>query len=761
MTAQAFAGIDIRAASGGLLFRAFLQDSVGAILATGTTTLRLYELQTDGSLKSYDFTGDTFKTTALTAPTLALTHRTGNNTTYSTGIWSVALTTLTGFTAGSIYFAEINNAGASPPDQVREFQYGSGVLADVQQWLGATPLALSDQKVQAAASVDLGAAAPANWIDAASVQADAVTKIQAGLATPTNITAAAGITLADDAITAAKFDESTAFPLKSADSGATYVARAPSGTETLDTLAADIAAVSTAVVSGVASTLKAVASVETTGVLISGTFASTELSNGTYMTIGPAAVAVAEVGTAGTPFGLNETLRFTAASGQFVNSITIRGFFNAAVSRFVNVYAYNCTVTPRVWDQLSDSATRMNHLTAIPVNPYGYGISSSHQKATEAVVTTFAGSAFSAAGTTVTANVTGHGFVTGDIVTISGITTLTNANGVKMVTRVTDDQFTYLIATQTATGGGTATMSTDPIGTVRVGFKSSSITINDRLNIDQCLVNVGVAGPSAADIAAAVYTKMLPLKIEGIWIDTVNGVDANDGYTNATPVLTIAQAYLRCAAANVKRIYFNAGSNVVPVVLTQSAAGWRFIGPGKIDLGSQNIADAIFDGCYSVYGISTGDDATFLGGGLGSGGITLDHHYLKGVMLKGAITLIANADPIILQNCIDATGAGADFELIFVANATAVVRNFQGAVTLKGMAATNSVVIDGACRVTIDASCTGGSITLRGFADAPAGAAAFVAAGGTIIQTARYATDQIMAEGATLTKLATMVEATP
>jgi len=75
------------------------------------------------------------------------------------------------------------------------------------------------------------------------------------------------------------------------------------------------------------------------------------------------------------------------------------------------------------------------------------------------------------------------------------------------------------------------------------------------------------------------------------------------------------------------------------------------------------------------------------------------------------------------------------------------VRNFQGALTLKSMASTNSIVIDGACRVTIDASSTAGSITLRGFADLPAGATGDTfGLTGTITQTARYATDQINAQ---------------
>lgn len=118
-------GIDVRATSSELLLRAFLQDSAGAIVTTGPTSLYLYELQmSDGSLKSYDFNDNTFKATALTTETASMTHRTGNNSTTNTGIWTYRLDTLPGFTAGNIYLARVKNAGASPTDQVREFQYG-------------------------------------------------------------------------------------------------------------------------------------------------------------------------------------------------------------------------------------------------------------------------------------------------------------------------------------------------------------------------------------------------------------------------------------------------------------------------------------------------------------------------------------------------------------------------------------------------------------------------------------------------------------
>jgi len=51
------------------------------------------------------------------------------------------------------------------------------------------------------------------------------------------------VTLADDAITSAKFDESTAYPVKSADTGATAIARVGADSDTLETLSDEIAAV--------------------------------------------------------------------------------------------------------------------------------------------------------------------------------------------------------------------------------------------------------------------------------------------------------------------------------------------------------------------------------------------------------------------------------------------------------------------------------------------------------------------------------------
>ena len=125
MGATGHKGIDIRQTANRLIVRASLKDSTGAKVTSGSASLYLYELQDDGTLKSYDFNDDTFKTGTLTTETASLTHRAGNNGATITGLWTYVLSTVSGFTAGAIYFAVVSHSSASPPQQEREFQFGS------------------------------------------------------------------------------------------------------------------------------------------------------------------------------------------------------------------------------------------------------------------------------------------------------------------------------------------------------------------------------------------------------------------------------------------------------------------------------------------------------------------------------------------------------------------------------------------------------------------------------------------------------------
>lgn len=152
-------GIDLLQTANRLIFDAFLQDSAGNLVTSGTTSLYIYEVQDDGTLKSYDFSSNTFKTTALTTETASMTHRTGNNSTTNTGLWTYALSTLSGFTVGAKYYARIVNSGASPvTGEMRAFQFG-GAEGDMVVTAGALDANVTALNGVAAAAVKLAVAA--------------------------------------------------------------------------------------------------------------------------------------------------------------------------------------------------------------------------------------------------------------------------------------------------------------------------------------------------------------------------------------------------------------------------------------------------------------------------------------------------------------------------------------------------------------------------------------------------------------------------
>ena len=107
----------------------------------------------------------------------------------------------------------------------------------------------------------------------------------------------------------------------------------------------------TKVVTGVPDNLTAISGSLTTGSNISGNYASTYLSNGTYWTTSPSST----VGG----YGLNQAIGFTLSSGQKANKVDIRGYYASAANKWVNIYAYNWSSS--AWDQLSDSTNRMNN----------------------------------------------------------------------------------------------------------------------------------------------------------------------------------------------------------------------------------------------------------------------------------------------------------------------------------------------------------------------------------------------------------------
>ena len=108
--------------------------------------------------------------------------------------------------------------------------------------------AVGDYVIHPKTTITLAAGAQSIWIVSGEIDVmsgDVINIFALGLAGDTSVAgivrvfsddATAVATLADDAITAAKFDESTAFPVKSADTGSTAIARVGADSDTLETL---------------------------------------------------------------------------------------------------------------------------------------------------------------------------------------------------------------------------------------------------------------------------------------------------------------------------------------------------------------------------------------------------------------------------------------------------------------------------------------------------------------------------------------------
>jgi len=126
-------GIDIRQTSDRIVFRASLKDSAGAKVTSGTTELRVYRLEDDGTLDVLDWDSGVkdFVSSGATDDEVTMTHRQSNGTD-DTGIWTYVLsdaTLLAAFDSGQVYIAQVTNSGAVPESQEREFQFG-GVEGD-------------------------------------------------------------------------------------------------------------------------------------------------------------------------------------------------------------------------------------------------------------------------------------------------------------------------------------------------------------------------------------------------------------------------------------------------------------------------------------------------------------------------------------------------------------------------------------------------------------------------------------------------------
>ena len=265
------------------------------------------------------------------------------------------------------------------------------------------------------------------------------------------------------------------------------------------------------------------------------------------------------------------------------------------------------------------------------------------------------------------------------------------------------------------------------VGKVRIRIVNAVTLTTATLYVDQLIVG------------KTITSRTVGYQDGAVWIDTINGSTGTVSWVNGTadnPVKTLAEAYTIASAVGLNAYVLSAGSSIT---LTQSAANTKFVGAARIDLNGQSIADAFFRDSYTINGASIGDDAEFINCGIGSG--TFYHAYFIDCRFKGVTTFIANNEYIVIRGTDATAGAPNACQFIFDASVDVIFRAWTGGVQLNNLAATNTVILDGAGRVTLNSNCSGGSVTVRGFfppvTDQVVGG--FL---GTITDTNRYGEDQ-------------------
>ena len=137
--AVALKGIDIRQAGAQVIIEVLLTDVAGDIITGGTTEIRLYRVENDGTLLGFDFDSPYDFTSAPTNDEGTMTHRQVNA--IDSGIWTLEFDELGNWVVDDVYIAWIYNSTASPTTQARKFQYGGGQGADVVQLSESTAAA--------------------------------------------------------------------------------------------------------------------------------------------------------------------------------------------------------------------------------------------------------------------------------------------------------------------------------------------------------------------------------------------------------------------------------------------------------------------------------------------------------------------------------------------------------------------------------------------------------------------------------------------
>jgi len=242
----------------------------------------------------------------------------------------------------------------------------------------------------------------------------------------------------------------------------------------------------------------------------------------------------------------------------------------------------------------------------------------------------------------------------------------------------------------------------DYAGKVLLRFVCSGQS-NPTLYVDSLLVEAAIAGQSVGYANGAVWVK-------------ATGTSGTASYVNGTAdnPCPWADALVIAAALGLTRFHIVNGETVtLSAGLTNSTMEGNL---WTLALGGQAVSGCNISGA-TISGVSTGTGNNILGCTIGDG-TTFGECNFSQCGFSGETTFLSGGD-YVLDHCLDVTPSTSDNPtFIFAANVVAGVRKWSGGIELKGLASTNTVTLDGAGRLVLNANCSGtpqATITLRGF----------------------------------------------
>jgi hypothetical protein len=202
-----------------------------------------------------------------------------------------------------------------------------------------------------------------------------------------------------------------------------------------------------------------------------------------------------------------------------------------------------------------------------------------------------------------------------------------------------------------------------------------------------------------------------------IWVDTLNGTPGATVFINGTadnPVDTLADALTLSAALNINRFRFAPGSSV-----TLGAAYDNYVLAGThwtLDLNGQSISDTAVVGADVTGTAIAANSPHFVDCEIGT--VTLPACHLHACSITSDITL-SSAGAYFFDQCYSGVAGTATPSVDFgaaVGDTQLNMRHYSGGIEVKnmGQSGTDNMSLEGHGQLVINATCTGGTIAVRG-----------------------------------------------